>query len=104
MSRHVLDYDPLTKTQDVLHLDSTGKGVMESIQDCEDIIRTNEYEAQFLDKRKDYWKIGNIPLSFCFEWAKESGTRPFTRDWQRYIQTKLQDPDFRKFNVNKIKF
>lgn len=102
-TRH-LDYDPLTKTHDIVHLDGTGKAVIESIQDCEDIIEMNAYDAEFFDKKADYWKIGTIPLSHCFEWARETGTRPFTRAWQAAIKRYLHDPDFQKFNVNRIKF
>lgn len=102
MKRH-LDYDPVTKTQEVIHLDGTGRAVIESIQDVEGILEMNALEAEFFDKRRDYWKVGSIPLSFCFDWARETGTRPFTREWQNAIKRFLHDRDFRKLNPNNIR-
>ena len=100
--RH-LSYDPETKTHEVLHLDGSGKAVLESIQDCEDIIELNKLEAGQLDKKRDYWKIGTIPLSVCFKWAKECGCRPFSGEWQAYAKRQLNTPDYAYLNPNKIK-
>ena len=103
MKKRFLDYDPETNTTEYLHLDGTGKAVLESIQDCQDSIELNTYEAEFFDKKQEYWKVGNIPLTVCYEWAKESGTRPFTKAWQEYAKKKLNSADYRKLNQNKIK-
>lgn len=102
-SRRHLSYDPVTKTQDIVHLDGTGKGVVESIQDCEDVLELNKLEGEYFDKKQDYWKIGSIPLTMCFAWAKECGARPFTRDWQAYAKKQMNLPEYSKLNVNRIK-
>lgn len=98
-----LDYDPVTKTQDIFHVGDDGKHIIESIQDCEDIVEQNALEGRFHDKKKDWWKIGNIPLIICMRWAKECGARPFSRAWQEYAKKQLNSPEYSKLNVNRIK-
>ena len=101
--KRLLDYDPETKTTEYIHLDGTGKAVIESIQDCEPILEYNAQEAEFFDKKSDYWKVGTIPLSICFEWAKECGCKPFTKEWQEYAKKKMNDSNFSKLNPNRIR-
>lgn len=103
MKRHYLDHDPTTGTKQNIYLDGTGKAVVESIQDCEPILELNKAEAGQLDRKKDYWKIGTIPLITCFEWAKESGTRPFSAGWMEYAKKQLNLPDYAYLNPNRIK-
>jgi hypothetical protein len=65
-----------------------------------------EYNASLegnLNRKSDWWHIGTIPMATCIKWAEESGTRIFTRDWQAVAKRKVQDPDYRKLNVNNIK-
>lgn len=101
--RHFLSHDPEVGVTEYLHLDGTGKAVLESIQDCEPVLEYNAEMAQHFDKKDDYWRIGSIPLSICFEWAKECGCKPFTREWQAYAKKKLNHPDYAKLNPNRIR-
>lgn len=101
--RRFLDYDAETGTTEYIHLDGTGKAVIESIQDCEPILEYNAQEAKNFDKKSDYWKIGSIPLSICFEWSKECGAKPFTKEWQAYAKKKLNDSNYSKLNPNRIR-
>ena len=57
--KRLLDYDPETGTTEYIHLDGTGKAVIESIQDCEPVLEYNAEMAQFHDKKGEYWRIGN---------------------------------------------
>ncbi len=59
--------------------------------------------ADNLDKKSNWWRIGSIPLVTCMEWAKESNTRPFTREWQAYAKKKLNSSEYAKLNPNRIK-
>lgn len=98
-----LGVDPLTGVEENIYLDGTGKAVIESIQDCEPILEYNAQMAGYLDKKADWWRIGSIPLSICVEWAKECGTRPFTKEWQEYAKKKMNHSDYSKLNPNRIR-
>jgi len=104
MTKKILDHDPLTNTTDYIHLDGTGKAVIESIQDCEPVLDYNAEMAEFFNKKGDWWRIGSVPLSVCMEWSKECGAKPFTREWQAYAKKKLHESENRKLNPNRIRF
>ena len=101
-TRKFLDYDPLTKTTRYFHSDDD-RYVIESVQDVEDIINYNARMAEGFNKKADGWFVGCIPLDKCQEWAQESGTTVFTRDWQEYAKKQVQLPEYRKLNPNNIK-
>lgn len=104
MSRSkILSYDPMTQTKEVMHFSDDGRHVIESIQDCTDIVEQNALEAGFHNKKSDWWKVGSIPLTLCFQWAKESGTRPFSKEWQKVVKKKMNSSDYAKLNPNRIK-
>lgn len=105
MAKYTLDYDPETKIRSVLHTDLDGpeEMVIESIQDADDIIDFNAKAAEKFDKRKDWWLIGSIPLTLCQQWARESATKVFTKEWQEYAKKQMNDPDYAKLNQNRIK-
>ena len=101
--KRLLDYDSETGITEWIHLDGTGKAVIESIQDCEPVLDYNAEMAELHDPKADYWRVGSIPLSICMEWAKESKTKPFTHEWQDYAKKKLNDRDYAKLNPNRIR-
>ena len=101
-TKRLLDYDPETGTKSYLHSDAEGY-VIQSIQDAEPIVEHNARMAEGLDKKKDWWFVGSIPLTLCYKWAQESNTKPFTRKWQEYAKKQMNHPDYRKLNPNKIK-
>lgn len=103
MSKYALDYDPLTKTESYLHSDSDGNMVIQAVQDAEDIIDHNARMAENLDKKADWWFIGSIPLQICVQWAQESSTKVFTKEWQAYAKKQMQLPEYRKLNPNRIR-
>lgn len=98
----LVDYDPFYgistfyKTQD-------GKGVLSEVQDVEPFADVNRSIADNLDKTKNFWVVGEIPLTICHQWANECGHKMFSKDWQAYARTKLNDPEYRMFNQAKIK-
>lgn len=101
--KRLLDYDPDTGIREYIHLDGTGKSVIESIQDCEPVLEYNAAMAELFDKKGDYWWVGSIPLSVCQIWAQECGAKAFTKEWQAYAKKKLNDPDYAKLNPNRIR-
>lgn len=101
--KRLLDNDPESGFSEYIHLDGTGKAVIESIQDCEPVLEYNAQMAQFHDKKADWWRIGSIPLSICFEWAKECGAKPFSKEWQAYAKKKMNHSDYSKLNPNRIR-
>jgi hypothetical protein len=101
--KRLLGYDPETKTTDYIHLDGTGRAVIESIQDVEDSIRFNEFMGERLDKKDERWFVSHIPNHLCLKWSQECGSKPFTKEWVEYAKKKVQDRDFSKLNPNNIK-
>ena len=73
------------------------------VQDVDPIIERNKFEAEGFDKKKNFWKVGELPLGICHQWSQECGKPVFSKEWQEYARKKLNDSDYRKFNVNKIK-
>lgn len=104
MSKRLLEHDPVYGRTSYLHTDSvTGDAVIESVQDCEDIVKFNAAAAEIHNPRNDWWFIGSIPLEVCMQWALESNTKPFTKPWQKYAKKQIQLPEYRKLNPNNIK-
>lgn len=103
MKKVFFDYDPVTKTKQFLHVDREGTAVLESIQDVEDIFEENKSKADQLDKKNDWWFIGTIPNQVCFQWAQESGTRIYSKEWMEVAKKKVQLPENSKMNPNRIK-
>lgn len=103
MQKRFFDYDPYTHTTQFLHIDTDGTAVLESIQDVDDILDFNQRAANLLDKKKEMWFLGTIPLQLCQKWAEESGTRVFSREWMQVAKLNVQKPEYRKLNPNNIK-
>lgn len=103
MSKRLLDYDAVAKTAQYIHTDAAGQSVIESIQDVEDLIDFNAEAAKVHDPKKDMWFVGSIPLQICQRWAQESSTKVFSKEWVKVAKSKVQERDYRKFNVNNIK-
>jgi len=101
--KRLLDYDPLTKTTQYLHIDQVGKAVIESIQDTTDILEFNQKAAALLDRKKDMWFVGSIPIQTCQKWAKESNTRVYSKEWMVVAKRRIQEREYRKLNPNNIK-
>lgn len=104
MKKLPFDYDHWSKTQQFLHVDTDGTAVLESIQDVEDIFEFNKRRADLLDKKKEMWFIGTIPNSVCLQWAQESGTKIYSKEWMQVAKRNVQLPENRKMNPNRIKF
>jgi len=100
----LLDYDPFTGISTYFEHDPIAKkNHLRYSQDVEPILDMNKFEAQALDKKKDWWKIGTIPNSIIMQWSIECGKPAYSKEWQEYAKKKLNDPDWRKLNVNNIK-
>jgi hypothetical protein len=100
--KKLLDYDLDTREAEYIHLDGTGRAVIESIQDCEPSIAFNRFMADQHNPKGDYWFVGNIPNHLCVLWSKECGAKPFTKEWVAYAKKKMMDRDFSKLNPNRI--
>lgn len=103
MPSKILDYDSETKTREVMHFDVDGQEVIQSIQDCGDVLRVNKALDGNLDKKKDWWMIGSIPLATCQKWAAESGVKVFSKEWQEVAKKKVNSPEYSKLNPNRIR-
>ena len=103
MKKIPFDYDPLTNTKQYLHVDQDGEAVLESIQDVESIFKANAEKAKDFDRKKDIWFIGTIPNQICLQWAQESGTRLYSKEWVEFVKKKVQLPENLKMNPNRIK-
>lgn len=101
--KRLLDYDFATKTTQYLHVDQDGKAVIESIQDTTDVLEFNQRAAELLDKKRDMWFIGSIPIQTCQKWAKESGTKVYSKQWMAVAKRRIQEREYRKLNPNNIK-
>lgn len=103
MARRLFDHDPKTGITEYWHDGDAEQAVIQSIQDCEDIILYNESMRGHLNRKADWWHIGSIPLATCQKWAQESGTKVFSKSWQEIAKRKINDPDYRKLNPNRIR-
>ena len=101
--RRFLDRDQFGR-ETYLHTDADGSAVIESVEDAEDIVEWNAHASQYLDKKKDMWFVGTLPLTICQQWAVDSNTKVFTKPWQKYAKAQLQKSEYRKLNPNNIKF
>ena len=104
MKKLPLEYDRWSKTKQYLHVDDAGNAVLESIQDVEDIFEANKRKAELLDRKKDWWFIGTIPNQIALQWAQESGTKLYSKEWTEFAKRKLQLSENQKMNPNRIKF
>ena len=71
-------------------------------QDCEPILNANRVarDAQGSTRGHDFRYVGSIPLSLAQQWATESGTVPFTHEFNEYIRKhKLNSNEFRNLRV-----
>lgn len=101
--KRILDANPEAKIMQYMHIDVDGKAVIESIQDATDMLEFNQRAAELLDKGKDMWFIGRIPLVKCQEWAQEAGVKVFSKEWMLIARRKVQERDNRKLNPNNIR-
>lgn len=100
----LLDNDPFTGIKTYFeHNAETGKNILMHVQDVEPIVEFNKHAAGMLDKKKDWWFVGQIPNVICLQWAEESNTKIYSKEWVEYAKKKLKDPDYRAFNQNRIK-
>ena len=100
----LLDYDPFTGITTYFDHDAeTQKNTLRYEQDIEPVIEANKHDAQFLDKKKNFWKIGTIPNNIIMQWSQECGHAPYSKEWNEYAKKQLNLADYRKFNPNKIK-
>jgi hypothetical protein len=98
----LVDYDPFYgistyyKTQD-------GKGILTEVQDVEPFFDVNKRIGEGLNKKSNFWLVGEIPMNICYKWSVECGHKMFSKDWQEYARKQLKHPDYRKFNQANIK-
>ncbi len=103
MPKAVLDHDAETGTTEIMHFEKDGRQIIETIQDCTDVVEYNRSLEGNLDKKKDWWHIGSIPLATCQKWAQESGTRVFSKEWQEIAKRNMNLPEYRKLNPNRVR-
>lgn len=99
----LLHFDEYTQTRHEWHDTEPGKAVVNSIQDVEPYIEHNKRLAGKLNKKETWWYIGTIPNVLLVRWARESGLKMYTKEWQKYVIKQLNKPEYKQFNVNRIK-
>jgi hypothetical protein len=75
------------KTQDV-------SGIMQAAKELPAVLASKKNNTQTGSKL-----VGTIPIIIGLQWAQESGTRMYTREFFAYCRKKLKDPDFNGFRV-----
>lgn len=70
-----------------------GKLHIVKTQDVEEAIRA--IRAVERPKGKNMHYLGSIPNVIALEWAKESGTRLYTKEWLEYAKKKLMSPNYK---------
>lgn len=100
----LLDKDEFTGISTYFKHDPvTNKNIIMEVQDVDPILEKNKNEAQVFDKRRNFWKVGEIPLVICQKWADECGHPAFTKQWQEYALKQMDSAEYRKLNPNRIK-
>ena len=79
------------------------RNILEMVQDVEPILEFNQRAAGMLDKKQEWWFVGSIPLVICQQWATESGTTVFSKEWQEYARKQMNSSEYSKLNPNRIK-
>jgi len=104
MSKKLLSFDRSSGLSTYWSKDkTTGKTIIESVQDVEPLFEMNKFKSQFHNKKNDYWYVGTIPDVICQAWSKECGHKVYSQEWNEYVFKKLNLPEFSKFNQNRIK-
>ena len=80
-----------------------GQNILKHVQDVEPFIELNAVAAQQLDRRQSWWFIGRTPDSVHLQWQQECGHRVWSKEWMEYARSKLNSPEYRKFNPNKLR-
>jgi len=100
----LLDYNPFTGITSYFEHDPINqKNTIKYVQDIEPVINLNKFEGQALDKKRSWWKVGTIPNVIIMQWAQECGHPAYSKEWQEYATKQLNNSDYQKLNVNKIK-
>jgi hypothetical protein len=85
-----------------LHVDQSERELtINRVQDVEDIIDLNKY-LQTVKQQSDWGRhVATIPNIFYEKWLREEhergniGLRLYTEDFDRLVEKKLQDPDWK---------
>lgn len=100
----LLGIDPLTGVRTYFeHDSSTGKNIIQSVQDVEPVIEMNKVRSEGLNRKDRSWYVGTIPSVILERWAQECGHKIFSREWTEYAKKQLQSGDYRAFNQNRIR-
>lgn len=62
-------------------------------QDVEEIMRATK--AIEKPKSKNMHYLGSVPNVIALQWALESGTRIYSKEWLEYAKKKLLSPEFK---------
>lgn len=75
MTKRLLDYDPLTRTQTWHEYDHvTKKTHIQEVQDCEAIIKRNkQLQSVSCGRKGDYFHFATVPNVILYKWLKEDG-------------------------------
>ena len=103
MARLLVEHDAQAKRSLFLHTDTDEKYVLESVQDCDGFSDYNKLVSEGLNKKARMWHVGTIPLQVCQQWADESGTKVFSREWQEYAKKQMNSSEYRNLNQAKVR-
>lgn len=101
MSKKLIEYDPLTKTQTWHEYDHASKKTrIATIQDCESIVEHNkklintpEYASH--GKKQCFFHIGRVPNAVIIEWKEKHGVDVFNKDDLKKVERLLMSNEYK---------
>lgn len=109
MSKRLIEYDPLARTQVWHHYDDlTRETIIEEIQDVDHIIEVNkktqthdvggakgltEYSRKGI--QRGWWHVASIPNGVIHKWLVEKGVDVMNKDHWPKVKQLLNDPEWR---------
>ncbi|MAK37688.1 MAG: hypothetical protein CMC15_16130 [Flavobacteriaceae bacterium] len=108
MSKRLLDYDPITRTQTWHEYDEVNNvTTIAEVQDVEPALNLNkavqnydvggakglnEYSKQGI--KNDWWHVASIPNSVIIKWKKEKGIDIFNKNQWNEVKKLLNDSEY----------
>lgn len=98
---HNLTIDPLSgvRTDFIDHADNEFKIVssMDAQPVLDNVKRLKDHQQSTVGH--GFRLAGSVPMTIVHQWAIESNTRPFSKEWHEYAKKKLNSNEFRNLRV-----
>lgn len=96
--KRLLDYNSLTGVAEYFHSDPSDNGFhIQTVQDVRPILEQNKNLRNHGDKgwKGDMVHYASIPIVVLEKWWKELGSDPLAKENRKWLQKKLNDPDWK---------